>query len=227
MTRELLLSSGDAGASAARPGHVLRAATRWRALPSLLGSARAGAGGGDPGLVLAPDDTRPAPGVGAGGGRPGHGRKGLACPRTPGRFRRRGLSTSDVTGVGRARGVQNRVAAVCSGQSAHAGPRGARWRPDAAQVRAPRGLAPFPAGLSQALRPRAPHISGDPDFSDGSPANTHARSVGGGGGRGRERCARWRFLCRLLRPQGGFSTVPLPGPRSVGIEKSTCPGLRC
>lgn len=123
-------------------------------------------------------------GVGAGVGRPGHGRKGLACPRTPGRFRRRGLSTSDVTGVGRARGVQNRVAAVCSGQSAHAGPRGARWRTDAAQVRAPRGLAPFPAGLSQALRPRAPHISGDPDFSDGSPANTHARSVGGGWGGG-------------------------------------------
>lgn len=164
-------------------------------------------------------------GVGGWGEAPGHGREGLACPRTPGRFRRRGLSTSDVTGVGRARGVQNRAAAVCSGQSAHAGPRGARWRPDAAQVRAPRGLAPFPAGLSQGLRSHAPHVSGDPDFSDGSPANTQASS--GGGAQWREKCARWRFLCRLLRPQGGFSTVPLPGPRSVGIEKSTCPGLRC
>lgn len=81
MTRELLLSSGDAGASAARPGHVLRAATRWRALPSLLGSARAGAGGGDPGLVLAPDDTRPALGGRGGGGgeaRPREERAGLS-----------------------------------------------------------------------------------------------------------------------------------------------------
>lgn len=81
MTRELLLSSGDAGASAARPGHVLRAATRWRALPSLLGSARAGAGGGDPGLVLAPDDTRPAPGGrGCGGGGQATGGKGWLVP---------------------------------------------------------------------------------------------------------------------------------------------------
>lgn len=46
---------GGAGAPGAQPGDVLRAATRWRALPSPLGSARAcaGEGAGDPGLVLA------------------------------------------------------------------------------------------------------------------------------------------------------------------------------